>query len=115
MKPGTEGRMERKRIVVDLQQIDLLEQKILKATELMRSLRKERDTAQARAAALEKEAALAHERAAASEEERRSLQEMMEQLEALREERQAIRGRVSRMLELMAGLDDAPVEARRDN
>ena len=38
----TEVRMEPKRVVVDLQQLDLLEQKIVKATELIRSLRREK-------------------------------------------------------------------------
>ena len=36
--------MERRKIVVDLQQIDLLEQKIVKATELIRTLRRERES-----------------------------------------------------------------------
>ena len=115
MKAGTETRMDRKKLVVDLQQMDLLEQRILRATELIRSLRKERDAAQAKIAALENEAARIQEQAAASEDERRSLQEAVEQVEALREERQAIRGRVNRMLEMMSGLDDLSVEAGRDN
>ena len=43
-----EGLMERKKVVIDLEQIGLLEQRVVKATELIRSLRKERDAAQAR-------------------------------------------------------------------
>lgn len=115
MKAGTETRVDRRKLVVDLQQMDLLEQKVVKATELIRSLSRERDAALAKVASLEKEFDRVKEQSAASEEERRNLQEMVEQLEALREERQAIRGRVNRMLELMAGLDDMPVEAHRDN
>lgn len=107
--------MERKKIVVDLQQIDLLEQKIVKTTELIRALRKERDLALARVAALEHDVARVKDQAAAAEAERRSLHEMAEQVETLSEERQAIRGRVNRMLEMMSGLDDTPAEAGRDN
>jgi predicted nucleic acid-binding Zn-ribbon protein len=107
--------MERKKIVVDLQQIDLLEQKIVKATELIRSLRRECQTERARAAGLEEELGRVRLAAAASEEERRNLNETVAQVEALREERQAIRGRVSRMLDMMAAIDEAAVESRQDN
>jgi predicted RNase H-like nuclease (RuvC/YqgF family) len=115
MKAGTETRMDRKKLVVDLQQMDLLEQKIVRATELIRALRRERDASQAKIAALEGELARARDQAAASEEERRGFQDMAEQIETLREERQAIRGRVNRMLEVISGLDDLGVEAGRDN
>ena len=107
--------MERKKVVVDLHQLDLLEQKIVKATELIRSLRRERDAAQTRFHEAEKSLAQAQKEAAGSERERRELHEAAEQLEVLREERQEIRGRVSRMLEMMAALDDGPAEARRDH
>jgi len=100
--------MESKRVVVDLQQLDLLEQKIVKATELIRSLRRERDAAQAKARELE---AQIH----ASEKGRQELRELSEQLDLLREERQVIRGRVSQMLEMMAGLEDGGSETRREH
>ncbi len=107
--------MERKKVVVDLQQIDLLEQKVVKATEMIRSLRRERDAAQAKLSETQEALAQARKEAAGSEKERRELQEIGEQLEVLREERQAIRGRVSRMLEMMGSLDDGMNEARRDH
>ncbi|MGH9749099.1 MAG: cell division protein ZapB [Candidatus Polarisedimenticolia bacterium] len=107
--------MERKKIVVDLQQIDLLEQKIVKATELIRSLRREREAEKTRVAGLEEELGRVRLEAAASDEERRSLNETVAQVEALREERQAIRGRVSRMLDMMAAIDETAVESRQDN
>ncbi len=44
------------------------------------------------------------------------LQEAVEQIEALREERQEIRSKVSRMLEMMAGLEEgASGEARLEH
>jgi len=103
-----EARMESKRVVVDLQQLDLLEQKIVKATEHIRSLRRERDAAQVKARDLETQL---H----ASEKGRQELREISEQLDVLREERQVIRGRVNQMLEMMTGLEDGGGEPRRDH
>ena len=107
--------MDRRKVVVDLQQIDLLEQKIVKATELIRSLRRERDRALSQVE--EGRAALValQEQAKTSEAGRRELQDAAEQLEALREERQTIRGRVSRMIEMMSALDEPAAEAGRDH
>lgn len=107
--------MEPKRVVVDLQQLDLLEQKIVKATELIRSLRRERDAAQAKARDLEKSLAAAQAQIHASEKGKEELRELSEEIDVLREERQAIRGRVSQMLEMMAGLEEGGGEARRDH
>ena len=107
--------MERKKVVVDLQQLDLLEQKILKATDLIRSLRREREALQGKIRETQESLAQAQGRSVLSEKERRELQETSEQLEILREERTAIRGKVSRMLEMMASLEEAPAEIRRDH
>jgi predicted nucleic acid-binding Zn-ribbon protein len=118
MNPNRTGRaevrMESKRVVVDLQQLDLLESKIVKATELIRSLRKERDQAQGRAKDLEKSLAAAQAQIHASERGKDELREITEQVDTLREERQAIRGRVSQMIEMMNGLEDGG-ESRRDH
>src|SRR5439155_13172619 len=67
-----EVRMEPKRVVVDLQQLDLLEQKIVKATELLRSLRREKDAALARVRELEKALTAAQTQIHASEKGKRS-------------------------------------------
>ena len=106
--------MEPKRVVVDLQQLDLLEQKIVKATELIRSLRREKDAALARARDLERSLTAAQSQILATEKGREELKELTEQIDVLREERQEIRGRVSQMLEMMAGLEDGG-EARREH
>lgn len=104
-----------KRVVVDLQQIDLLEQRVIKATETIRALRRERDAAAARA--VEAESALTAARRAADEASRdhQALADATEQLDILREERQAIRGRVDRMLEIMAALDEGAAGALADH
>lgn len=119
MNPNRTGRaevrMESKRVVVDLQQLDLLEGKIVKATELIRGLRKERDQAQARIKELEKSLAAAQAQILAAEKGKDDLRELAEQVDVLREERQAIRGRVSQMIEMMGALEDGGGEARRDH
>lgn len=107
--------MERRKIMVDMQQLDLLEQKIVKATELVRSLRKERDSLQARLKEAEGGLALAQSQAAGQEQRLRDLHEMSSQIETLQQERQEVRGKVTRMLEMMAVLEEAPAEARRDH
>ena len=106
--------MEPKRVVVDLQQLDLLEQKIVKATELIRSLRREREATQTKLRDLEKALTAAQAQSQASEKGKEELKELSEQIDVLREERQEIRGRVNQMLEMMAGLEDGG-EARRDH
>jgi len=106
--------MEPKRVVVDLQQLDLLEQKIVKATELIRSLRREKEAALARTRDLEKALAAAQAQAAASERGKDEVRELSQQIDVLREERQTIRGRVSQMIELISGLDEGG-DARREH
>ena len=107
--------MEKKRVVVDLNQLDLLEQRVIKATELIRTLR--RDHATARAKLEETTASLARltKEARDGDRERREFDETTRQIEVLRQERQAVRGKVQKMLDLMSCLDEAPVEARGDH
>jgi uncharacterized protein (DUF3084 family) len=107
--------MDRKKVFVDLQQLDLLEKKIVKATELIRFLRRERDEAQAALEATRAEVAAARSELSGSAQDRQALTEASGQLAVLQEERQEIRGKVAHMLELMAALDEAPAEARRDH
>lgn len=107
--------MERRRVVVDMEQIDLLEQRIVKATELIRSLRRERDAAQMKfqetMASLER----LQDENKNLDRDRHGVKELTGQLEVLQEERQAIRGKVTRMLEMMASLEETPARARGDH
>jgi len=107
--------MEGKKVVVDLEQIDQLEKRIQRATELIRSLQKERDGA--RSGLLEARAEADRLQAAQRrlEEDHKGARAATEELDILREERQAIRGRVTRMLEMMASLDDGVVPGRSDH
>ena len=106
--------MERKRVVIDLEQIELLEQRVVKATELIRSLRKERDAVQAKLS--ETQQALEQLQSAASrlDGQHQEVTELSDQIDILKEERQAIRGRVTRLLETMAGLEESTAQAHGD-
>ena len=88
---------------------------IVKATELIRSLRRERDAALASLEKSQEALAQAQSRSAASEKERREMQEITEHLEILKDERLEIRGKVTRMIEMMSHLDETPLESRKDH
>jgi uncharacterized coiled-coil DUF342 family protein len=107
--------MERRKVVVDLQQLDLLEQKVVKATETIRALRRERDALDGRLREAQEGLAAARQDAAGAEKQKREHQDLLQEVQALQDERQAIRGKVSRMLEMMEVLEEAPAEARREH
>lgn len=107
--------MERKKVVIDLEQLDLLEQRVVKATELIRSLRKERDAARVRLNETQQAFEQLRSEAARRDSEREEVTELAERIDILQEERQAIRGRVSRMLDIMAGLDEGTTQAHGDH
>ena len=64
---------------------------------------------------LEKSLAAAQAQVVASEKGKDDLRELTDQVDVLREERQAIRGRVSQMIEMMGTLEDGGGETRRDH
>ena len=107
--------MERKRIVIDLEQIDLLEQRVVKATELIRTLRKERGTVQAKLNETQQALEQLQSEAGRLDGQHQEVTELADQIDILHEERQAIRGRVTRMLETMAGLDESTTQAHGDH
>lgn len=107
--------MERKKVVIDLEQIDLLEQRVVKATELIRSLRKERDAAQARLSDTQQALEQLRSEATRIDSEREEVTDLTTRIDILQEERQAIRGRVSRMLDIMAGLDESTTQVHGDH
>lgn len=107
--------MERKRVVIDLEQIDLLEHRVVKATELIRSLRKERDAVQAKLSETQRALELLQSEASRVDGQHQELTDLSDQIDILQEERQVIRGRVTRMLETMAGLDESTAQAHGDH
>lgn len=98
--------MDGKKAVVELQQLDLLEAKIARAVETIQGLRRERDQLRSRIHEAQEATGRLQAEVHALEKDRQGDREHMAELEILREERLAVRGRVSRMLETMAALED---------
>ena len=107
--------MEAKKVLVELKELDLLEQRIGKATDLIRSLRRDRDVARAKLQETQEQLSRVQSEFRALEKDRDGDRQLSEQMEVLREERQVIRGRVTRMLEMMAALDDSAAPAAGDH
>ena len=107
--------MDGKKVVIDLQQLDKLEEKVARVTEMIGALRRERDAARSEAAEGRKALAALQAETRALERDRQGAREAQTELDILREERQAVRGRVTRMLEMMAALDESEVEVRSDH
>lgn len=107
--------MDGRKVVVELKELDLLEQKIGKATDLIRTLRRDRDVARLKLQETQEQLERLQTEFRTLEKERQGAHQANEQLELLREERQAIRGRVTRMLDMMAALDDSAAQAQIDH
>jgi predicted nucleic acid-binding Zn-ribbon protein len=104
--------MESKKVVVDLQSLDLLEERVTRVLQTMAGLRRERDALrdESRETKDRLERALAENRRL--EQEQQGSRSLTDEIDLLKEERQAIRGRVSRLLEMMAELEETPTPAR---
>ena len=107
--------MDVKKVVIDLRQIDQLEERITRAAELIGTLRRERDAARSELKEARRALTGLQEDVRRLEVDRQGAREAAAELEVLREERQAIRGRVSRMLEMMATLDESAAGARPEH
>ena len=107
--------MDGKKLVIELRQLDELEEKVARVTEMIGALRRERDAARGEAAEGRKALAALQAETRTLERDRQGAREAQAELDILREERQAVRGRVTRMLEMMAALDESEVEVRSDH
>lgn len=107
--------MEKKRGALDLDQLAELEKRVERAVDTIATLRRERD--EARAAQRATGAALERLEAEKRDQDRdrEGLSALTEQVALLQEERQAVRGRVTRMLEMMASLDEAALPVRGEH
>ncbi len=102
-------------MVIDLKQIDLLAKRVVKATELIRSLRSERDAAYGKLRETQQALEQMQVESKSVDKDRQDMRGLSEQIDILQEERQTIRGRVTRMIELMAGLDEGSAQAHGDH
>jgi len=107
--------MEGKKVAIEVKDLDLLEQRIKKAAELIRTLRRERDAARTKVLETQERFDRLQGEVRALEKERKGVTEMSEELRLLQEERQTVRGRVTRMLEMMAALDESAAQAQSDH
>ncbi|HZM70582.1 MAG TPA: hypothetical protein VFB95_09460 [Candidatus Cryosericum sp.] len=107
--------MEGKKVAIEVKELDVLEQKIKKAADLVRTLRRERDTARTKQQETQERFDRLQTEFRAMEKERQGAAAMSEELRLLQEERQTVRGRVTRMLEMMAAIDDSAAQAQSDH
>ena len=99
----------------ELEVLELLEERVQRATELIRGLRKENLELKALAKDAEARLLKSQETISNLEEVGRRGDEVTRQLKLLQEERQEIRGRVTRMLETFAAMEEIPSSGHADN
>ena len=99
----------------ELEVLELLEERVQRASDLIRGLRRENSELTAQLKESEERVRRSNEIAAKLEEQGRRTEEVSRQLKLLQEERQEIRGRVSRMLETFSAIDEAPSPGHPDN
>jgi hypothetical protein len=94
------------------QGFELLEQKVRRAAELVKRLRQENETLSADQARLkerletaERALAVAHKQRKTSDEDSHQLEAASQELKALRQEREDVRRRIEKLVEVLDGLD----------
>ena len=92
----------------EMEILELLEERIRRVTEVIRNHRRENIDLRAQIKDLEDRLRKSTETIADLEEQSRRGDELSRQLRLLQEERQEIRGRVTRMLETFSGLEEMP-------
>jgi len=107
--------MREEALASEMEVLEMLEERVQRATELIRSLRKENNELKALVKDAEDRAGQAQENVTRLEEAGRRGDELSRQLKLLQEERQEIRGRVTRMLETFAAIEEIPSPGHPDN
>jgi chromosome segregation ATPase len=95
--------------------LELLEERVRRVTEVIRGLRQENDQLLAKIQEANDRVRKSNETIAALQEENRKSDELSRQLRLLQEERQEIRGRVSRMLQTFSSIDEMQPTGHADN
>ena len=99
----------------ELEVLELLEERVQRATELIRGLRKDNSELKALVKDAQERLGKSQETITKLEEQGRRGDEVTRQLKLLQEERQEIRGRVTRMLETFAAMEEVPSSGHPDN
>ena len=95
--------------------LELLEERVRRATELIRHLRRDNSELKVQVKDTEEQLRKSQETLATLEAQGRQGDEITRQLQILKEERQEIRGRVTRMLETFATMEEVPSAGHPDN
>lgn len=98
-----------------MENLDLLEDRVRRIAELVRSLRHDNEELRDRLREAEARLKSSAEATATWQEERKRSEEVARQLRLLQEERQEIRGRVSKMLETFSSIDEMQPTGHPDN
>ena len=99
----------------EMENLELLEERVRRVTEVIRGLRHDNVELRARLKDAEDRVRKSGETIASLQEEIQRGDEVSRQLRLLQEERQEIRGRVSRMLETFSGIDEMQPTGHTDN
>ena len=99
----------------EMDNLELLEERVRRVTEVIRGLRHENSQLLAQIKEAQERLRKSGETIAALQEENRRGDELSRQLRLLQEERQEIRGRVSRMLETFSSIDEMQPTGHADN
>ena len=99
----------------EMENLELLEERVRRVTEVIRGLRQENVQAHAQLREAQERNRKLNETIEALQEENRRGDELSRQLRLLQEERQEIRGRVSRMLETFSSIDEMQPTGRTDH
>ena len=99
----------------EMEVLELLEERVLRATELIRGLRRDNTELKAQVKDAGDRLRKSQEMIASLEEQGRRGDEIGRQLKLLQEERQEIRGRVTRMLETFASMEEGTSAGHPDN
>jgi chromosome segregation ATPase len=98
-----------------MENLELLEERVRRVTEVIRGLKSENARLLAQVQEAQERVSKANETIATLQEESRRGDELTRQLRLLQEERQEIRGRVSRMLETFSSIDEMQPSGHPDN
>jgi len=99
----------------EMEVLEQLEERVRRSTEILRGLKRENSELRAQLKDAEDRLTKSQQAISALEEQSRRGDEISRQLRLLQEERQEIRGRVTRMLETFAALEEISSPGHPDN
>ncbi len=99
----------------EMENLELLEERVRRVTEVIRGMRQENAQVLAQLKESQERVRKLNETVAALQEENRRGDELSRQLRLLQDERQEIRGRVSRMLETFSSLEEMQTAGSTDH